>query len=395
MIAYSHIFSPCLTSPHSVPVRSLLKSVALIAACALGVAIPSVNVVAADIRGLVQCTLIDNDFDIDDLMALPVVIGSEPVVAVIQTEGYTEPEMAAPVVDILLHGTSAGDTSARIPIIAGGSQQTTPDLSHLPWVPFFRSMLNRGNGLLDKDPKPWKPGDRNYPDRIVELTKNCDEIRVLVIGPYTSFIRYYPLIESKVTRIVIMGQPIGDESATPDKESFNCSFDMAACQSAMVQLRGKRAFFVDIPRFKECREAASPPPHCYAPTLEMIAGGSEQDGLKERGLAGRVRKALLNTISCQAFYTSEDKKNRPCSSRSTWQPEAVALGPGGEALMWDQSAALFLVEPEAFVLFYPADNPSLGGRHYEPRLIDGSHAKTIEALRQLYTDYANRSAGFN
>lgn len=365
------------------------------AALAITAATPSANAFAADIPGPVQCTLIDNDFDIDDLMALPVVIGSEPVVAVIQTEGYTEPEMASPAVDVLLHGTSAGDASQRLPIITGGRQQTRPDLSHSPWVPFFRSMLNRANGLLDEDPQPWKPGDRNYPDSIVELTKNCDEIRVLVIGPYTSFIRYYPLIESKVTRIVIMGQPIGNDSATPGKESFNCSFDMAACQSAMVQLRGKPAFFVDIPRFKECREAASSPPHCYAPTLEMIAGGDEQDGLKEKGLAGRVRKALLNTIACQAFYTSEDKKNRPCSSLSTWEPEAVALGPGGEALMWDQSAALFLVEPEAFLLFYPTENPSLGGKHYEPRLIEGSHAKTIKALRQLYTDYANRSAGFN
>jgi hypothetical protein len=70
------------------------------------------------------------------------------------------------------------------------------------------------------------------------------------------------------------------------------------------------------------------------------------------------------------------------------------MGPGGEALMWDQSAALFLVKPDAFSLFYPAENPVAGGKHYEPSLIDGSHAKTIEALRLLYTDYANRSTSF-
>jgi hypothetical protein len=241
---------------YTATVRQLLQSLALISALEIAAGILSSNTFAADAPHPKICTLIDNDFDIDDLMALPVVIGSEPVIAVIQTEGYTEPAMAAPAVDAVLHGTGARNVRHRIALIVGSRPEKTPDLSSSPWVPFFRSMLNRANGFLDAAPQPWaQNGD--YLTRIAELTEECDSIRLLLIGPYTSFVQYYPVIQNKVSRIVISGQKMGDDSATPHKESFNCRFDMTACMMAMVQLHGKPAFFVDIPRFKECSAATA------------------------------------------------------------------------------------------------------------------------------------------
>lgn len=151
---------------HCFSIRRILQSVALVASLGVAAAISSGDALPADVPGLLQWTLFDNDFDIDDLMALPVVIGSEPVAAVIQTQGYTEPEMAAPVVDILLHGISTGDATNRIPIVVGGRQQNTPDLSSSPWVPFFRSMLNRANEFLNENPKPWQPGENDYSVKI-------------------------------------------------------------------------------------------------------------------------------------------------------------------------------------------------------------------------------------
>jgi len=38
-----------------------------------------------------SCVLIDNDYDIDDMMAIPLVIGNKYVAAIIQSEGYTFP----------------------------------------------------------------------------------------------------------------------------------------------------------------------------------------------------------------------------------------------------------------------------------------------------------------
>ncbi len=39
-----------------------------------------------------NCVLIDTDFDIDDMMAIPTVIGNRPVAAIVTSEGYTRPK---------------------------------------------------------------------------------------------------------------------------------------------------------------------------------------------------------------------------------------------------------------------------------------------------------------
>ncbi|MFM8526281.1 MAG: nucleoside hydrolase [Cyanobacteriota bacterium] len=339
--------------------------------------------------------ILDNDYDIDDMQAIPLVLGTKHVAAIVQSEGYTLPEQAAPAVNALVNQLPDQPQARRIPIIVGGKQAQSPDLKPWPWLPFFRSMMNRSNGLLPEELKPW-PLDPDYAKRVAESVRDCKKVSVLIIGTYTSFNQYLPLIKDKIDRVVIMGQPIGDDSRTPGKDSFNCRYDMDACQQAMPVLKRLYAFFVDIPRFGDCHDIKSPVPHCYSPSLEMVAGavsanGQSEGGLIMQGLPGRLRKALLNNISCSGFYTTPGTIGRPCSSQSTWEPLAVASGPGGEMLLWDQSAALFLVKPELFSLYYPEESPRKGGKHYEPTLVNGSHAQTVQALRRSWTKFTNQS----
>jgi hypothetical protein len=54
-----------------------------------------------------QCVVIDNDYDIDDMMAIPLVIANRRVAAIVQTEGYTIPTQAAPAAAALVHPWAA------------------------------------------------------------------------------------------------------------------------------------------------------------------------------------------------------------------------------------------------------------------------------------------------
>lgn len=352
-----------------------------------------------------SCVIIDNDFDIDDMMAIPPVIANRYVAAIIQSEGYTLPGEGAAAVNQLVNHVPDRPNQRKIPIIVGEKQVTSPDLSKWSWLPYFRSMMNQANGLLATPPKPW-PDDKHYIKKIVKSVSNCQKVSILIIGTYTSFNNYIAAIKDKVDRIVIMGQPIGDNSRTQGRESFNCNYDFAACQAAMGILKDFNTFFVDIPRDDDvggiCANTLTPSPNCYNPSYEMVAGGKGSKGLVDTGLPGRLKQALINPINCNSKFTKnpDPKKTMPnpqflgteysqCSALSLWVPPNVSAGPGGESLLWDQTAALFLLHPEYFAKYYPPKDPSQGGKHYEPILVNGSHADTAEFLRQLWTKDTN------
>jgi Inosine-uridine preferring nucleoside hydrolase len=342
-----------------------------------------------------SCVIIDNDFDIDDMMAIPLVIGSKHVAAIIQSEGYTLPGEGAAAVNELVNFTKGQHNQRKIPIIVGGSQAENPNLMRWPWLPFFRSMMNVSNGLIAAPEAAW-PANLDYPEKVSDAVANCKKVSILIIGTYTSFINYSQLIKDKIDKVVIMGQQIGDESRTRGRESFNCNFDLNACKLAMDQLSQLNAFFVDIPRFEDCHNKNPDLEYCYTPSLDMVIGKLVNDrrfkgGLKQRGLTGQLYNALINNIECSGFYTTKVTVGRPCTSLSTWEPAAVAKGPGGEMLLWDQTAALFMVNPKDFSLYYPPADPSLGGKHYEPILVNGSHEQTVLKLRKNWTKYTNRA----
>ncbi|MDH6249648.1 inosine-uridine nucleoside N-ribohydrolase [Polynucleobacter sphagniphilus] len=371
----------------------------------------SCSVYAADKRpaGVMRdsCVLIDNDFDIDDMMAIPLVIGNKHVAAIIQSEGYTLPEQGAAAINQLVNNIPDQPNQRKIPIIVGGKQAQSPDLSKWFWIEYFRAMMNQANALLPTPPKPF-PTDSEYVKKVSQSVANCQKVSVLIIGTYTSFINYAPTIKSKIDRVVIMGQPIGDNSRTQGRESFNCNYDLTACKTAMGILKDMNVYFVDIPRDEDvggiCADTLTPSPNCYNPSHEMVVGGKGSPGLLDTGLPGRLKQALTNKIDCNDKFTknSDPKKTMPkpaflgsglsnCTALSIWVPANVSAGPGGEMLFWDQTAALFLLHPEYFSKYYPPKDPSQGGKHYEANLVNGSYAETAEFLRQLWTKDTNKA----
>ena len=341
-----------------------------------------------------SCVIIDNDYDIDDMMAIPLVIGNKYVAAIIQSEGYTMPQQSAVAIEQLINNLPDQPNQRKIPIIVGGQQGVNgrQDLTPWPWLPFFRSMMNLSNGLLSSLPTSAQANSA-YAQQVANSVASCQSVSVLIIGTYTSFINYSSLIREKIDQVVIMGQAIGDDSASPGRESFNCRYDLPACVTAMTQLDGLNKFFVDIPRIAHC-DSANPSPECYNPSYEMVAGSGGAGGIGESGLPSRLKQALMNNIQCSSLYTEPDTIGHSCTSQSTWVPADVFTGPGGEMLLWDQTASLFLLHPEIFSLYYPVDNPSVGGKHYIPNLVDGSNALTIQRLRKLWTEDTNRATTF-
>jgi hypothetical protein len=60
-------------------------------------------------------------------------------------------------------------------------------------------------------------------------------------------------------------------------------------------------------------------------------------------------------------------------------------------LLWDQSTALFLLEPDRFSHPGSRAKSGHGSLHLEPTLVNGSHAETVIMLRNLWTTATNRA----
>jgi hypothetical protein len=338
------------------------------------------------------CVVVDNDYDIDDMMALPMVLASRRVAAVVQTEGVTLPAQAAPAVDALLHGVGPMAPRSRIPVIVGAHPTLAPDLAGWPWLPFFRAMLNRSNGLLAATPEPW-PREADLPGAIAQAVSDCERVTVLLTAPFSSFIRYAPALRQKLDQVVITGRRLEQAAIQPADASFNCRYDLQACQAAVALLSNLPVAFVALPHAPECIAAAVPAEACFVPSYGMVAGPPV--GLPARGLAGRLRRALINPTPCAPPYSTTDSNPRSCSSLSTWEPDAVAKGPGGQVMLWDQSTALFLLDPARFAAVEAAgpDASAAVGQQFEPRQVDGSPRAAAATLRALWTQWTSRAAG--
>ncbi|MEK7346595.1 MAG: hypothetical protein AAB176_12975 [Pseudomonadota bacterium] len=336
------------------------------------------------------CVVIDNDYDIDDMMAMPMVVANKQVAAIVQSEGYSLPEVSAPALERLINGSAASPSDRAIPVIVGSRASESVDLSRWPWLGFFRDMMAHSNGLLSSKPAP-RQSQPDYPAQVAQAVSHCQSVSVLILGTYSSFVNYSPRIRHQIDKVVIMGKPMGQQATRHDKQSFNCAYDWPACRQAMGQLQGLKSFFVDIPRIEGCRGPAPPVASCYGPTLEMVQGLEGRGGLREQGLPGRLRQALINAFDCNGFFLSGMPvvQGTACTSQSTWVPTEVMAGPGGQMLFWDQTAALFLLYPDLFALNVQSAVDDKPG-HFEPSLFNASHVQTIERMRTLWTDSTNR-----
>lgn len=305
-----------------------------------------------------QCVLIDTDFDIDDMMAIPLVIGHKHVVAIVTSEGYTKPDLGASALSRLI----AEPNQRHIPVIIGASTNLDEKKIVSDWGQFvlqYRTLMNRLNHYT-VTAMPPSTNQLDYKKQVTQAVSNCKSVDILIIGTFSSFVHYSPLIESKINQVVIMGKALeGDTTQRPGNFSFNCEYDMPACKKAFYeQLPKYKYVYVDVPRSK-C-DSTPNSPQCkgtvYGPTLDMA---KKLDG---EGLPNTLKQVLLGHSNSWNL--------------DTW-PNKIY---GGKTLLWDQSAALYMVYPEIF--------KKVGGPkgHFEPAVSpEEFRAKWTEATNQAKT----------
>ncbi len=265
----------------------------------VGVGVPTLaaDQPAADPRA---CLIVDTDVGLDDYRALAILLPQRDVRAVVVTEGISSVERGATSVSMFLAGR--GQTP---PVIPGLSSRTPPAYD---WLPAVRAGAERMNNFLHTA-IPFGANPNRLAREVGAAVRGCATVEVLALGPWTSYLRYAPVLGAAV-HVVASGRPLAENN--PD--NFNCEYDLPACRTAATRTRG--TVFVDLP---------TPGPELtYAPTEAMVAQ------LDQAGMPGLLRAALQ-------------------VDPAQW------LG----TRLWDDAAALYLLTPQAFI-------PQ--GQHREPAI---------------------------
>ena len=256
-----------------------------------------------------DCVIADNDLSTDDLMAVPAMMGTLPVVAVVQTEGVSRAPQATSAAEMLVSQSRA---ESRPIVVLGASPAEPADLSSETWLPSVRAMTERLNGFMAGPLVTGSPSE-SFTDTLVQATAACTSIDVLITGPFSSFAIYSPVLSSKINRVIMQGVPLrGDPTQKPGKIGFNCAYDLAACEKAFDQLAQYDATWIDIPRDTDA---------VYSPSADMVAG------LFDDGLPGALKAVLQG-------------------APQSWQPDR--LTEDDESKLWDQSVALYAAHPDVF-----------------------------------------------
>jgi inosine-uridine nucleoside N-ribohydrolase len=318
------------------------------------VGLVSSNTASAAVEG--SCIVIDSDAGLDDFRAVAALAALGPrvpaqrIAAVVVTEGLARTAEGAGAMEAFLRNSGLDE----VPVVQGIPPNPKRQFrveSPLPYdLPTWRENTERLNGML---PAPVRSTDPAVGDVAVGLrrhTEECRSISLLVIGPWTSFLRYAPDILERVERIIVQGRPYPDELGG-EPAGFNCTYDLDSCYAAFDLLVGRqqrtgrrfRATWVDIPGGPEACAAAEPgvdaqgrrvyafsPVPSWADELDRVAElAEEQTPGRNRGRVAREIAKLLRS-----------------------NPAAL-----GETSLWDDLAALYLMRPNLF---------AVRGGHVEP-----------------------------
>jgi hypothetical protein len=203
--------------------------------------------------------------------------------AVVVTEGISSVQGGATAVSMFL--ASRGEMPPVIPGLAAAAPPA------YDWLPAVRAGAERMNNFLHSA-VPFG-GDPNRLTREVRrATHGCAKVDVLVLGPWSSYVRYASALGRNVN-VIASGRPFAENN--PD--NFNCEYDLPACRTI-----GRGPVFIDLPATG-----------AYDPTEAMVAR------FNQTGMPGLLRTAL------QVDPTQ-------------W------LG----TRLWDDAAALYLLVPQRF-----------------------------------------------
>ena len=247
-----------------------------------------------------ECLVVDTDAGLDDFRAFAVLAPARDVRAVVVTEGIAGVQNGATAVSMFL--ASHGATPPVVPGLA------SPSPPAYDWLPAARAGAERIDNYLHAA-VPFGRDPARLARDVKAAVRGCDRVELLVLGPWTSYLRYASVLGRDV-HVVASGRSFAENN--PD--NFNCEYDLDACRTAAGRLR--HAVFVDLP------PAGAEP--TYDPTPEMIAR------LETAGMPGLLRTAM-NVDPSQWLGTR----------------------------LWDDAAALYLLAPRAFA-------PQ--GGHVEPKV---------------------------
>lgn len=311
-------------------VTTLLSLVLLLGLCSVGLA--------------EDCILIDSDADLDDFRAVATLAPTRQVVAVIVTEGIARAYEGAGAMQ-----SFATRAKLALPVIVGASADPRRDYKPDIRLPVWRSAAERLNGVLEKPAAPSPEARVPFLQSLRDLTSRCSKVSLLVIGPWTSFLQYAPMLLPKIERITVQGRPYPDEPGG-EPEGFNCRYDYDACLTAFDLLMGRqlrsdrklRANWIDIPNDPQRCGSAEP--------------GVDQTGKRIFAFSPTNKWAddLLQADGAAAVIGEILKANPDNWSRTS---------------LWDDLAALYLLRPEVFVR---------RGGHFEPCV-------PADAIRNLLT----------
>jgi inosine-uridine nucleoside N-ribohydrolase len=268
-------------------------------------------------HGRASCLIVDTDVASDDLRAFAVLFPNRSLRAVVVTEGISSVSRGSTAIALFL---ASGQSSA--PVIPGLAADAPPAYG---WLPAARAGAERINGLLVASvPSSANPDTLKL--SLFAALRGCHRVDVLVLGPWSSFVQYAPMLRPLMRSVVASGRPLTENN--PD--NFNCVYDQAACGKADEFLRTIRsAVWVDLPA-----DGTS-----YLLTQEMV------DRLAGADMPGMLRAALN-------------------ADPSQW------LG----TRLWDDTAALYLLNRKLF---------KATGAHFEPAMdeqtLRGEWVKAINA----------------
>ena len=106
-------------------------------------------------------------------------------------------------------------------------------------MPAWRRAAEQLNGILTNPISPSIQTDGDFVRTLRRLTAKCSTVSLLVIGPWTSFLRYAADLLPKVDRITVQGRPYPDEPGG-EPAGFNCVYDIEPCRTSFDLLTGRQ-----------------------------------------------------------------------------------------------------------------------------------------------------------
>jgi hypothetical protein len=241
----------------------------------------AVRAAAAD-----TCILIDTDADLNDYRAIAALASGKQIRAIIVTEGISRrAEGAVAMQDFLRR------SELTIPVLVGVSPDPYREYEERKGLLDWRRIAESLNGVLNSVGIS-SPAESDVAIAIRPYINDCSKITLLMIGPWTSFMKYATAILPRIDRIVAQGRPYPDEiGGEPD--GFNCVYDKQSCFAAFDllagrQLRGRRR----VP-WPLLTEALRFPTFVGHADLRIMPNGFAKTSCSRGFVAGRAIVVLL------------------------------------------------------------------------------------------------------